>query len=232
VLAGAETLGIPTLQAMMLGQAGWIDLLCSGCTPGPNALRARAGARGQEAFRLSSEVGFHFGQAYGGLLMGAAAALAGQGVAGLEQTIHFWRLSGSQALLSWLLAFLAQGQLAMGDPTGAVASAEAALEHCQRTGEAYGASEAQRALGLALRARNQAGDRERASAAFGQAVEIATQQEARWLALRAAYSAAHGSPSVDSQAHAGLLREVRWFQEQGTGLTTPLLVDSLALLAS
>jgi hypothetical protein len=235
VLTEARALKVPALEALMVGQAAWIDLLWAGCLPGPNPLRSRALAGGQEAARLAGEVGFGFGQAYAGLLMASAGALDGQAaaVAGLEQTVHMWRLSGSQALLSWQLAFLAQGKLALGDPAGALAAASAAIEHCERTGESYGASESHRVLGLALSAPGFAArDPERAAQAFDRALEIARLQEARWLALRAGFSFAQQAPAeVAPRARARLAEELRWFQEQRQGLDTPLYADCLALLA-
>ncbi len=235
VLEESERLGLPGLRALMLGQAAWIDLLWSGCLLRSNPARAQAQARAQEVVRLADEVGFQFGQAYGRLLASAAGALDGQAeaVAGLEQLTHLWRLSGTSALLSWQLAFLAQGKLALGDHAGARAAADAAVEHCERTGEAYGASEAQRVLGLVLSAPgNPARDPGRAAQAFGRALEIAERQEARWLTLRAAFSfAGAASPELAGPARDRLAEELGWFREQRQGLETPLVADCRELLA-
>jgi TOMM system kinase/cyclase fusion protein len=235
ILEETEKLGAPGLKALMLGQAAWIDLLWSGSLTRPNAVRSRAMVRAQEAARLSDEIGFRFGQAYAGLIMSIAGSLDAQpqAVAALERTIHFWQLSGTQAILSWMLSFLAQGKLAIGDPDGALASAEAAISHCTRTGEAYGASEAHRALSAVLSAPgNPQRDPERALGAAEQALEIARLQEARLLSLRAAFSMAqHAPPQGAAHARAQLSQELKWFREQRQGMGTPLVADCLELEA-
>jgi hypothetical protein len=132
-----------------------------------------------------------------------------------------------------MLSFLAQGKLAVADHAGARAAAMAAIAHCERTGEAYGAAEAHRSLSVVL---GDPGNPERdpvgARAAGEQALEIARLQEARWLSLRAAFSLARQAPSESAAAaRAQLAHELAWFREQHQALETPQIADCLELLA-
>src|SRR5262249_53915799 len=140
-----------------------------------------------------------------------------ESVDALKQSVMIWKLSGAEAFLSWLHAFLAQGQYLQRDYAGALESANAALEHCQRSGESYGASETERVIGLILAdPENPNADPERAASAYQRALEIARQQEARWLELRAAYSLAQKLGSRSSVATREILgKALRWFQERG-----------------
>jgi hypothetical protein len=150
-----------------------------------------------------------------------------------------WRLSGSGAFLSWQLSFLAQGLAARGAHEEALAEARAALEHCERTGEAYGASDALRVIGLVLAAAdNPNGNWDAAVAAYRHALERAHQQGAHWLALRAAFTFARSAStggvaaSIGALARDALAQELRWFDETQEGLETPLVTASRGLLAS
>ena len=132
----------------------------------------------------------------------------------------------------------AQGLLLTGDHAGAAREAQAALAHCRQTGEAYGASEAYRVIGLiASESEEPPGGWDRAVGAFDEAIGVAHAQRSRWLALRAAFTFARAAssnnlrPSADRDRARGLLAyELRWFEDEKEGLQTPLVRVARRLL--
>ncbi|HEX9621166.1 MAG TPA: TOMM system kinase/cyclase fusion protein, partial [Polyangiaceae bacterium] len=233
LLGEAHGLGFPALEAPILAQGAWVELLLGAAGPRlqvpPEACLEKAG----KAVALASEFGLRFAEGYGRLVMAMAGCPSGDEASlnGLKLAIKMWRLSGLRAALSWHHAFLAQGQVASGDYAGALLSAEEALEHCKRTGEGYGLSEAHRILGLVLGDEKSPNhDRARAVAAYAEALKSARRQEARWLELRAAYTQANQLRD-DVDAGENLTRVLDWFEQQGEGADTPLVKASRALLA-
>ena len=235
----ADALGVPTMQAVVSAQWAWVELLLSACVAEPDECRVHARASAEEAVRdrprgrrplhrvLRTLAGGH---GRGVEWTGSRPRRARPGAAVLAAR----RL---KAFKSWPLAFRAHGLLVKGDVTGAAGEAQAALDHCRQTGEAYGTSEAYRMLGLAAIAEGGSTGWERGVGAFEEAIGTARLQGARWLTLRAAFSYAHSAQAASAPAaerersRARLTDELRWFEESREGLETPLVRRARLLLA-
>jgi TOMM system kinase/cyclase fusion protein len=236
----AEELGVPVLKAVISAQRAWVELLLSACVEESDHCRDLAVARANEATEIARGFGIPFVESYGQLLRAMAGALGGRqsDLDDLAKSLQFWQFAGSKAFMSWPLAFRAHGLVLRGDFTGAAREARGALAHCRETGEAYGVSEAYRIIGLVA---SEAGDSEggwdRAVGAFDEAIGVARAQGGRWLALRAAFTFARSAsssarPASDRARALDILKhELKWFEETGEGLATPLWQAASRLVA-
>jgi DNA-binding winged helix-turn-helix (wHTH) protein/predicted ATPase len=184
---------------------------------------------------IAADQGFSFWHAGGTVMRGWALADSGtnsEGVALLQRGIEAWLATGSVTYQTYFLALLAQLLETAGRFDDALASLETALSLVEQTAEGLFAAELHRLRGDLLLRTNGSSSKSavgRAEAELRVALEIARQQEARSLELRAAVSLCRlyerqgklskGLPLV-SQCY-------EWFTE---GFDTPDLQEAAALL--
>jgi transcriptional regulator with AAA-type ATPase domain len=179
-VARARESGHPLTLAVALNWAGLVR--CERHEP------ALAGRLGEELLDLSREQSFAFFIALALGLLGWARLAQGERAAGAEllrQGLDRYR-AASQRVGLRLRAHHAEALLSLGAIDEALGRIEEVLEHSRATGECGLVSELYRLKGEAL-ARRTPGDPE-AARALRQAVEIAQEQGATLLALRAAIS--------------------------------------------
>jgi tetratricopeptide (TPR) repeat protein len=179
-VARARESGHPLTLAVALNWAGLVR--CERHEP------ALAGRLGEELLDLSREQSFAFFTALALGLLGWARLAQGERAAGAEllrQGLDRYR-AASQRVGLRLRAHHAEALLSLGAVDEALGRLEEVLEHSRATGECGLVSELYRLKGEAL-ARRTPGDPE-AARALEQAVEIAQEQGATLLALRAAIS--------------------------------------------
>jgi hypothetical protein len=228
--AVCERLASATHEASLLAQAAAVEMFLGAAGPQPNEALVLSLGRARQAVAISQRFGLRFGETYARLLIAMMGAAAGeeQGIADLQHSIQVWQFMGVRAALSWHLAFLARGQAIRRDYAGALVSARAALDHCERTGEGYGASEVHRVLGGLLGdPDNPMGDPREAAVHCYRALEIAKQQEAHWLELQAARALV---TTLGNDAREHLARAVAWFVREEEGLDLTLVQEARALL--
>jgi hypothetical protein len=230
--AVCEKLASATHEASLLAQAAAMEMFLGIAGPRPNAALDLSLERARRAVAIGQQFGLRFGEAYGSMLIAMIGAVGGeeQAIAGLQHANAVWQMMGVRAARSWNLALLARGQHARRDYAGAMASARAAVDHCAALGEGYGASESHRVLGLLLADReNPHGDPREAVACCARALEIARQQEARWLELQAARALMSVSEGEARGAARSALKEiVAWFVREEEGLDLTLVEEARA----
>lgn len=139
---------------------------------------------------LSNEGGFGFILPMGIILLGWAMAEQGQGKEGIEQMrqgLASWQATGAELYRSYWLALLAEAYGKVGQTEEGLTVLAEALDAAHKNGERYNEAELYRLKGellLALSAENQS----EAEVCFRQAIDIARQQSAKYLELRAVIS--------------------------------------------
>ena len=206
---------------------GQCFLAMHGCLRGEaNVAREHA----EEAMKLGQEHGFPSWTAMGTALRGWALTEQGQvqeGLAQLRQGTAAWRARGSEHLAPFFLALLAEVCLKAQKLEEGIAAISTAQAVAQNAGERWWSAELYRLQGALLRA--QGGDESGVEAWFWQAIEIARQQQAKLLELRAAMSLGQLWQRQGKREEARqLLAEIYgWFTE---GFDTPDLKEAKALL--
>jgi predicted ATPase len=164
-----------------------------------------------------------------GMLRGAA--LVGQGavdeaIARIHEGVAQWTRLGRTILLSYGLAFLAEGLTRHGDRASALVALREGLETACATGEHFWDAELHRLTGTVLLAGNKLDE---GQASLQQAIRIAQAQQARSLELRAATSLARlwGEQGRRGEARNLLAPVYGWFTE---GFDTADLKEAKALL--
>ena len=115
----------------------------------------------------------------------AAREPSAENIAALRATIEAWRRTGAGLGQSVFMASLAEALLVAGDTTGAEAALQEGFAFVAQSGEALFLADLHRLEGrIALEQPEP--DRARAEASFLKAIDIARDQEARLLELRAA----------------------------------------------
>ena len=194
-----------------------------------------AQARAEAAVTLSVEQGFPFWVAWGTILRGGALAEQGQreaGIAQLRQGIAASRATGAEQAQPWFLALLAEAYGEGGQAEEGLSVVAEALAMVDKNGERYWEAELYRLKGtLTLQSQVQGpkSQAQEAEECFHKAIEIARQQQARSLELRASTSLARlwqhqGKPA---EAHQLLSEIYHWFTE---GFDTKDLQEAKALL--
>lgn len=148
------------------------------------------------AIALSTEQGFAYWSAWGGILRGWALAEQGSPAEGIEQIhqgLSACIATGAELARPYELALLAQAYIKAGELSAALETLTEALMIANRTGERYCLAELHRRRGelLLQRARDQSTETsydEEAQACFLEAISIAGKQGARSLELRAVLS--------------------------------------------
>jgi DNA-binding winged helix-turn-helix (wHTH) protein len=179
--AAAEALGQPYSLAYATGRAAWFHHL----RRDPEATRAAA----EIALGHATANGFELIRAQATLLRGWAITMQGdpvEGIALMREGEAAWESAGAVLVRPLHLALLAEGVARAGsveEGLGLLAEARAVAE---RTGERWWEAELYRLTGeLSLRGGRQRAEAERG---FRHAIEVARQQGARSLELRAAVS--------------------------------------------
>jgi predicted ATPase len=180
---------------------------------------------------VADEHGFPLMRACGTMLRGWAMVAQGQREQGLTQMLQgwaAWRTIGSGTWLSYWLGLLAEAYGHGGQREEALARLMEALAAVEDTGQRFYAAELYRLKGE-LQLRYATPDEQQAAACFCQALEIARQQQAKSLELRAALSLARLWKHQGQGAKARqLLGEMYgWFTE---GFDTADLQEARVLL--
>lgn len=190
----------------------------------------------KEAVNLSTEQRFPLWLAGGKITLGWAmtelhAEVGGQGYGGkeglaqIEEGLAIWRSAGGELIVSYFLAVLAEAHRKVGQIKAGLMRLAEALELVNKTGERAWEAELYRLRGELLWMQEMT----EAEACFRQAIEIARQQEAKSLELRATVSLCRLWQQQGKREEAcRMLAEVYgWFTE---GFDTPDLQEAKALL--
>jgi len=167
--------------------------------------------------------------AMGRMIQGWALAEQGQREAGtlqIRQGLAAWQATGAKLGLPAFLAPLVEQHLRLGQTEEGLSAVAEGLEAVERHGEHWWEPELHRLQGKLLLLQ---GDEGEAEASFHQAIELARQQQAKSLELRAAMSLSRLWLKQGKREEARqLLAEVyAWFTE---GFDTPDLKEAKALL--
>jgi predicted ATPase len=219
----AQELSYPFSVAFALDFADWLHQL----RREGQAVQERAAA----LMALATDQGFPFWGACGTILRGWALAEQGQsadGIAQMCQGLEDLRATGTELQRPYYLALLAEayGQARQADE-GLQALAEA-LTAAHTTGERQHEAEIYRLKGELL-LKQDVPDAQEAESCFRQAIDVASQQQAKSFELRAAMSLSRlwQQQGKRTEAHALLAPIYDWFTE---GFDTADLQEAKALL--
>jgi len=220
-LALAQELSHPFALVFTLNLSALVHQLCRQV----QAVQERAEA----VVRISAERGFPLHLAVGTALRGWALAAQGQEDEGLRQMeagITALRSLGGAAMLSHLLASLAEAYGRAGQVEGALSLLDEALSRAEATGGRYWEAELYRLKGETLLKK---GEEAEAEACFEQALAVARRQQARSWELWAATSLGRlwHKQGKQKEARELLANVYGWFTE---GLDTADLQEARALL--
>jgi predicted ATPase len=185
----------------------------------------------ETAIRLATEQGFPLWRARGVILRGWALIHQGQvqaGVAQIEQGLTAHRATGAELDRPYLLALLAEAYGTIEKSEAGLTVLTEALPQVDTTGERWYEPELHRLKG-ALLLQQSSDNQAEAESCFRHALNLAQNQQAKSLELRAATSLARlGQSQGKSQEARQLLEDVySWFTE---GFDTADLKDAKALL--
>jgi TOMM system kinase/cyclase fusion protein len=187
--------------------------------------------RAEAVITLSKDQGFPGWMAFGSMLYGWALAQQGQaqeGMAQLHQGLTAWRVTGAELSRPYFLALLAEAHGIMGQPEAELTVLTEALTHVDTTGERWYESELYRLKGELLLQQSSDYHAE-AERCFQHALDIARNQQAKSLELRATTSLARlwQQQGKRAEAHQVLGDVYNWFTE---GFDTADLIDAKVLL--
>ena len=179
---------------------------------------------------LSEEQGFAFWHANAGALRGSCWARAGrnqEGIASVRKGLATKEVMGAMIGRTETLSWLAEAHLMAGETSDGLQALGEALAHANETGERHWEAELYRIKGGLLSLPE--GNEREAEDCFNQAVEVARNQSAKSLELRAAMSLARLRQKQGRLTEAQMLLSgiYTWFTE---GFDTPDLIDAKALL--
>jgi class 3 adenylate cyclase/predicted ATPase len=183
------------------------------------------------AVTLSSEQGFPSWLALGTFLRGWALTGLGQreeGMIQIRQGLAGWRALGTELFVPYFLTHLAEEYGALNRVDEGLDALKEGWEAMERTGEHWWEAEMHRLKGDLL-SRQSTSDVVQATDSFRQALEVARNQQAKSLELRAATSLARlwRSQGKGQEAYDLLAPLYGWFTE---GFDTADLKDAKALL--
>jgi predicted ATPase len=192
----------------------------------PDTFRRQAEA----ALELATEFKATYYRAWAAILVAHAEALAVTGasaLARLRDSIEAFEATGARLRLPYFLALLAGAHRRAGDVEGGLAVLEEAMARSRDTRERWWDADLHRLRGEIL---VEKGDVAGGEAALGRALDVAREQRARSLELRAAHSLARLWAGTGREPEARRLLEpvYRAFTE---GLDTPDLQATGAFLA-
>lgn len=187
--------------------------------------------RAEESIAISTEQGFEFFLEMGTVLRGWALAEQGrteEGIAEIRRGLAAWLVTGAELYQPYWLALLSETFGKMGQTEEGLTVLAEALDIVQNNGERYYQAELYRLKGellLALSPENQA----EAEICFRQAIDVARQQCAKSLELRAVMSLSRlwQRQGKKEEARQMLAEMYDWFTE---GFDTKDLKESKALL--
>jgi len=189
--------------------------------------------------QLSGEKGFIMLQAWGKIFIGRSQAELGQlaqGLVKLQQGLAAYQATGQLNTYTFLMALLAETYRLAGEIEAGLSTLSEALNLSHKTSERFYEAELYRLRGeLMLRqVETQSGTdteatTQRAEKHFRHALQIAHQQGAKILELRATASLCRlwGQQGKEAEACHILGKTYNWFTE---GLDTPDLLEAKALL--
>ena len=162
-----------------------------------------------------------------------------EGLVQIRQGLDMYRSTGAEFQRPHFLAMLAEASGLLGQPEGGLAALEEALTLMQQTGERYYEAELHRQRGelLLLRAKRRATrprssqEQHEAETCFQHALDVARQQQAKSLELRAAMSLSRlwQRQGKRQEAYDLLAPIYGWFTE---GLDTADLQEARAMLGA
>jgi predicted ATPase/class 3 adenylate cyclase len=222
-LALAQELSHPYTLARVLNYSAYIYQCCREWS--------RVQTQAEAVITLASEQGFTLVSALGSIMHGWALAMQGQGREGivqLRQGLAAWEASGTEATRPLYLALLAEAYGTVGQPVEGLAVLAEALTLVDKTGERFYAAELFR-LKAELLLQRSSDHQPEAETCFHKALDLAGNQHAKCLELRAATSLARLWQAQGKRQEASeLLAPVYgWFTE---GFDTADLKDAKALL--
>jgi class 3 adenylate cyclase/predicted ATPase len=185
----------------------------------------------QAACELGRQLESAFWMAHPAVSLGWALANLGQrdeGILKIKQGMAGYRATGAELERTLWLAILTDVLLSQGALDEAIAALMEAFSESENTGASFHLAELHRLQGeVLLRTFN--GSREQAESYFHRALQIARDQKAKSVELRAATSLARlwGGQGKRTEARALLRPVYGWFTE---GFDTPDLTDAQALL--
>jgi class 3 adenylate cyclase/predicted ATPase len=180
---------------------------------------------------LATEQGLPHWRAQGFILRGWTLAQQGQAQAGIEQIhqgLRAWRATGAELARPYWLALLAEAHGIMGEPEAGLTALAEALTLADTTGERWYEPELYRLKGELLLQQSSDNAAE-AETCFHQALDVARNQQAKSLELRASTSLARlwQQQGKRQEAYDLLAPVYGWFTE---GFDTADLQDAKALL--
>jgi class 3 adenylate cyclase/predicted ATPase len=232
----ALTLARELAHANSMAFASFSTAFVHCCRREPEEARAHAEA----VITLATEQGLPSWLALGTMARGWALGAQGDGeaeIAQIRQGLAAWRAAGSEEARTYWLALLAEAYGKGGQVEEGLAAVAEALDFVDRTGERCYEAELYRLKGeLSLKSRQDKTSRDKsevekeAEACFQKAIEIARQQSAKSLELRAVMSLSRlWQHQRKSAAARQLLAEIYgWFTE---GFDTKDLQEAKSLLA-
>lgn len=191
----------------------------------PDAVKRRAA----ETIALSAEYGFPYYCAWGTILHGWALAMRGhveRGMRQLQDGLAAMRTTGAGLRRSFYLSLWAELCAEQGEMHEALALVDEALALAEATGEHWKDAELHRLRGW-IQARG--GDDRGAETSFERALDIARQQQARMVELRAAMGLARLRRQGNdvAQERRRVAEVYDWFEE---GFDVPEMRDARAFL--
>ena len=222
-LALAEALAHPFTMAIALQEVTGLHLLLRE----PDAMRAFA----ERAIGYANDMGLRPIVPFCKFVRGEALTRQGEiveGIAQMRESLAELRAVGNLNSVPGFFAFVADALARTGKTDEGLAAVEEGLRMVDAGGERFGLPELHRVKGGLLLDRS-AADRDAAAAAYRQAIEIAREQQARLLGLRATTSLARlwSETGKRDAARAMLAPVYQWFTE---GFDKPDLRDAKALL--
>ena len=186
--------------------------------------------RAEAAISLAKEQGFPLWVAYSSILR-AWALVQGQAKEGLEQLhqgMMAWRATAAEIFRPYCLALLAEAYGTLGEPEAGLTALAEALTLADTTGERWYEPELYRLKGTLL-LQQSSDNATAAETCFHHALDIARNQQAKSLELRAATSMAYlwQQQGTRQEAYDLLTPVYGWFTE---GFDTADLKDAKALL--
>jgi predicted ATPase len=187
--------------------------------------------RAEAAISLAKEQGFPYWMTVGSMLRGWGLAQQGRAQEGIEQMtqgLTAWRVTGAEILRPWFLSLLAEAHGTMRQPAAGLAVLTEALTQADTTGERWFEPELYRLKGELLLQQSSDNSTE-AESCFHHALDLARNQQAKSLELRAAMSLARlwQQQGKRQEAYDLLALVYHWFTE---GFETADLKDAKALL--
>jgi class 3 adenylate cyclase/predicted ATPase len=187
--------------------------------------RKAAKETAEACVKLSTEHGFPDWLAQSNVVLGWALSEEGdhaQGLALLKEGLQAYQANGAEAGRPYFLGLLAEACQKAGQIEEGLQAVDEALMIIERQGLRHYEAELHRRQGLLLLARPKP-DLAAAEARFKRAIEIATEQNARMLALRAMVSL----DQMRGEVSDALKELYAWFSE---GLETPDLIEARATI--